>query len=436
MLFDQVLEKESPISCITSWLGASRLNSRFGEINNRPKWAIPWVEDDTAMVSPQLWVGRLRRDASDAHASGCTGLMGIHWRTKILSPNFATLAAAGWSQEWDNKLDMRHPSSTGPRDLPCTDFYVEWCQSEFGPGATQPLAELFMSLDSGGPLEAHSFDGAWPRKMPLPSVWIDGPGGIRVDKTLWDEVKTRYEFVDKMAALRPRITGKGNLSRFDYWLISFKFLKAMGQLSCTRGELDDAMEAVAKEKDATQQKELIEEHALPLRIELSRLWETMITYQLAATDTPGELGTIANLEQHTLRNLNFLDLHDAKLEAFLGRPLPQGINISKKFNGTPRIIVPCLRSHLAMNERLALKVIVLDNKKTKSAKLYWRKLGKKEYQTVALKHVSRSVYKVQLGSMNDDFEYYIQAESSVGRKLLFPATAPDINQTVVISDLE
>ena len=88
-----------------------------------------------------------------------------------------------------------------------------------------------------------------------------------------------------------------------------------------------------------------------------------------------------------------------------------------------------------MNERLVLKVIVLDNKKTKSAKLYWRKLGEKEYQNVDLKHVSRAVYKVQLGSMNDDFEYYIQAESSAGRQLLFPATAPEINQTVVVSDL-
>jgi hypothetical protein len=330
---------------------------------------------------------------------------------------------------------MRHSSPTGPRDLPCTDFYVKWCQSEFGPEATQALAELFVSLDSGGPLEADSFDGAWPRRMPLPSIWIEGPGGIRVDKTPWDEVKTRYDFVDEMAALRPRINGKGNLSRYDYWLSSFKFLKTMGKLSCTRGEFDDVMEAVAEEKDATQQKVLIEEHALPLRIQLSRLWEAMITYQLAAADTPGELGTIANLEQHTLRNLNFLDLHDAKLEALLARPLPQGVNTSKKFNGTPRIIVPCLRSHLAMNERLVLKVIVLDNKKTKSAKLYWRKLGEKEYQNVDLKHVSRAVYKVQLGSMNDDFEYYIQAESSAGRQLLFPATAPDINQTVVVSDL-
>ncbi len=602
MLFDQVLEKESPISCITSWLGASRLNASFGEIKDRPKWVIPWIEDDTAMVSPQLWSGRLRRDASDAYSSGCTGLMGIHWRTKILSPNFDTLAQAGWSQQWgvdidaldtqaipvvevkegykagqtanyvgreiadteedliyqscrfrldgyrlvipngkydvtlkfcethysdpgkrvfnvkvmgnmaaeeldvfaragqlkayditvknvkitngvlnidfDSKvefpfiaaididghtddlnqikgkpftrkincggkkwedyeadlgrLNIRQPSQSGPRDLPCDDFYLKWCQSEFGPEATQELAELFVSVDSGGPLEAHSFNGAWPRKMPLPSVWIDGPGGIRVDNTPWDEVKKSYEFVDKMAALRPRIKGKGNLSRFDYWLNSFRFLKVMGRLSCTRGEFDKLMAEVEKERDTSLQKKMNKEYALPLRVKLSRLWEEMMTCQLEATDTPGELGTIANLEQHTRRNLNYLDLHDATLEKFLGRQLQQETKVSSDFTGTARIIVPCLRTQLAADEKLELKVFVLDNEKVKSAKLHWRKIDEKDYQTVNLKHVARGVYKITLPSMKNDFEYYIRAESSTGEKLIYPATSPQINQTVVV----
>ena len=36
-----------------------------------------------------------------------------------------------------------------------------------------------------------------------------------------------------------------------------------------------------------------------MRIRMARLWEKMLTWQIAATDTPGELGTIANLEQHS-----------------------------------------------------------------------------------------------------------------------------------------
>jgi hypothetical protein len=52
------------------------------------------------MIGYQPWVGRMRYDAVDALRLGCTGLTGIHWRTRILAPNIAALAQAGWDQSW------------------------------------------------------------------------------------------------------------------------------------------------------------------------------------------------------------------------------------------------------------------------------------------------------------------------------------------------
>ena len=52
---------------------------------------------------PQLWAGRMRCDAADALQYGCTGLMGIHWRTRILAPNVSALAKAAWDQTGWNK---------------------------------------------------------------------------------------------------------------------------------------------------------------------------------------------------------------------------------------------------------------------------------------------------------------------------------------------
>ncbi|AQT67390.1 Alpha-glucuronidase [Anaerohalosphaera lusitana] len=599
-LFDRSLAKDVPISSITSWLGASRLNDGFAKIENRPKWAIPWLEDDTAMLSPQLWVGRLRRDAADARDYGCTGLMGIHWRTRILSPNFTTLADAGWRQDWlpeeepvvptekielkeghsggqaanyapneitgtdadpvyqtcrynlsyyrllvpngkynvtlkfcevhyrepgkrvfnvsvmgekvaenldvfkkaghlgtydlvvsdvkvtngilditfdpvvefpfiagiviegktadlnqiegkaytrkincgngkwqDYQADLgkiRNPSA-GPltaRDLPCEDFYRDWCKSEFGPEAARELAAIFTELDSGGPLEAYSFPSAWPRNIPLTNVWIAGPGGIRVDQTPWSEAQKDYAFVDKMSDLRTRIKGKGNLARFDYWLNSFKYLRAMGELSCTRGELDKAVNSAANENDKTEQKTLAAQRVLPIRIKLARLWEQMMTYQLAATYTPGELGTIANLEQHNSRNLNFVNLHDEKLEKLLGRPLPETANITGKYQGSPRIFVPALRSNINANERFELKVIILAKDKPQNPTVRWRPLGASDYNTLPLTHVARGVYKAKFPTMDKDFEYHIDAEFGSGENVRFPATAPAIDQSVVV----
>lgn len=102
--FDKYLPKSMPFSCINRNVGFDPVEPTFNELENRPSWAIPWLEDDPAMVSPQLWVGRMRRDAFDAERYGCDGLLGIHWRTRNIAPNIKALMDAGWSQEWKDGL--------------------------------------------------------------------------------------------------------------------------------------------------------------------------------------------------------------------------------------------------------------------------------------------------------------------------------------------
>ncbi len=88
------------MSCINRNLGHSEVEPSFAAITGRPKWAIPWMENDPDLVAPEPWAGRMRYDAADAKRLGCTGLLGIHWRTKIMSPNVAALADAAWDQSW------------------------------------------------------------------------------------------------------------------------------------------------------------------------------------------------------------------------------------------------------------------------------------------------------------------------------------------------
>jgi hypothetical protein len=101
-LFDNVLPKQMPMSCINRQVGHDPVEPGFADVEGRPQWAIPWLEDDPAMISPQLWVGRMRKDAADALSYGCTGLMGIHWRTRVLGPNVSALAKAAWDQSTFN----------------------------------------------------------------------------------------------------------------------------------------------------------------------------------------------------------------------------------------------------------------------------------------------------------------------------------------------
>ncbi len=100
-LLGKALSADISLSCISRAVGFDPVEPGFAEVSGRGKWAIPWLEDDPAMCSPQLWAGRMRRDAHDALRYGCTGLMGIHWRTRVIAPNVAALAQAAWQQGSD-----------------------------------------------------------------------------------------------------------------------------------------------------------------------------------------------------------------------------------------------------------------------------------------------------------------------------------------------
>jgi hypothetical protein len=583
-LFDTILPKTMPMSCINRNVGFAPVEVGFARVEGRPQWAIPWLEDDPALIIPQLWVGRMRRDAADALAYGCTGLLGIHWRTRVLGPNVSALAKAAWEQEpWNpylgkeipvpdptrkegreggsvatfpndaiadtehdsvyqtvvygvkayrlkvpngmytvrlqfcephyteankrvfgvtiqgksviGKLDMfaavgkdraldytfggvevadgmleigfkpivEYPCIAGivvsgeglarkincgggaydeyeadlpqsdaddrSRDMPADDFYRDWARTQFGEEVAAPVAELFARLDGGRDAGKAGQSGT---NLPRPSTWVHGPGGIRPDSRPWKQVRKEYRFVDELAALRPKVKGAGNLERFDYWLNSFRYLRAVGRVNCTWARFNAAMDEVKKVQDAEKKEQLACARALPIRNELVEQVEEVHRLRLATVTTTGGTGTITNWQQHLLPDL--LTKPGEELADALGRELPEPAMPSDSYDGPSRLIVPTVRSVLTAGEDLRLKVIIVSPDRPRGGRLYWRPLGQGAYRQTALEHVARSVYSVTLRTdqmEGNDIEYYVQARGSDGEELVYPPTAPTINQTVV-----
>jgi len=582
-LFDNVLPKEMPMSCINREVGHAPVEPGFANVKGRPQWAIPWLEDDPAMIIPQLWVGRMRKDAVDAIAYGCTGLMGIHWRTRILGPNVSALAKAAWGDlGLDLSIDKRpHPPAPKPpegpeggkfarfpanpmagtdddplyqsvrydvgayrfdvpdgkyavtlkfcephydsthkrvfgvkiqgksvidsldpfrqagknkaidytfqdvavtdgqlvidfvyqleypciaaivvqgekatrkvncggpayrdyaadwpeskaggrqRFLPCGDFYLDWATSQFGPEAAEPIAEVFTRLDG---------------KLPRPSTWVRGPGGIRPDSRPWAEVDMEYVFVDQLEKLQGRVQGAGNLERFQFWLNQFRYLRMVAQVNCTWHRMNEAMKRVEAAEDAAVRKRLARDVALPIRRQLVGQVALVHRYLLETATTAGLLGNVTNWQQHLLPEL--LTKPGQRLAEILGEPLPADAVPGKSHSGGERLIVPVVRTSLVAGEALNLQAIFLpsDGRRAQDVALYWRQLGSTDFARVPLRHVARGVYEGGLpaASIRDDFEYYLQANCNVGTRpdgsplqlvLRFPATAPKLNQTVVV----
>jgi hypothetical protein len=244
-------------------------------------------------------------------------------------------------------------------------------------------------------------------------------------------VKKEYAFVDEFAALGPRIKGAGNRERYDYWVEIFRYLRAVGEVNCAWGEYNRVMEQVKQQKDAAAQREMARQLALPARVRLAGLVGVVFDHLLTTVSTTGELGTVANWNQHNLPGL--LTKPGEELARILGEPLPATAQLTQSYHGPMRIIVPTTRTSLAANEALKLKVIILSEAPPRTATLCWRRLGERRFARIPLKLVARGVYSVQFPvTGKDDFEYYIRAEPGRGQPVHFPATAPKRNQTVVI----
>lgn len=556
-LFDQALPKDVAMSCINREVGKAPVDPGFARIEGRPLWAIPWLEDDPSLTSPQLWAGRMRRDAADALRYGCDGLLGIHWRTRILSPNVLALARASWDQSWntlpksladesgpltgqpvafpDAKIagagdpavykdvrdrvfayylpvpdgtynvtlkfvegqfdrararvfdvllqgkrvlenldifaragkfkaldftfrgvsvaggrlavefadrihypvlaalvvegpgfakkincggpaveDYEADAPATPRHLPALDFYRDWAGAQFGPGAAEEAGGLFASLDG---------------RLPIPVVWTNGPGGIVPDVRTWDEVKGLYDFVDRFEALRPQVTGAGALDRFDYWAANFRYMRDVARFNVLWARFNAAFEKVKAVKDEAEKARLARETVLPLRIEMARSLRAVFDALLASVSNPGELGTIANWEQHLLPGA--WEKPGEALGGILGGPLPVEAELGREYAGPARVFVPTARTSLESGEPLAFKVLILAKAEPEKAEIRWRALGGGKFETALLEKIARGVWRARCPVQGMDLEYYVSVRVD-GRDLVWPPTAPDLPQTVVV----
>ncbi len=116
--FHERLPKDIIFSCLSDSLGWDPVSDAFSKLEGRERWPIPWIEDDPSMWLPQFHVNRLRDDIDRAERFGCQGILGIHWRNRIVDATAGYLARAAWDSEltaashFDN---YAHSQSVGER---------------------------------------------------------------------------------------------------------------------------------------------------------------------------------------------------------------------------------------------------------------------------------------------------------------------------------
>ena len=172
---------------------------------------------------------------------------------------------------------------------------------------------------------------------------------------------------------------------------------------------------------------------MPKYLALLARWGEAYGYLLATVQTPGDLATVINMENHQFYCPLVIASTGKRLAQALGGTLPLDAQPRKEYTGLPRLIVPTLRGSMQAGERLKINVIYLHSQAPRDLALWWRPLGKGKFRRVAASHIARGVYEVALPPPNDDVvEFHLKAVAANGQSVLFPATAPRLNQTVVV----
>lgn len=404
-IFDKVLPSGyAAISSIDMDVGNTPVDPSYKNITKHAKWVIPWMEDDPGLTAPELWVNRTLRHIINASAYGCTGLLGIHWRTRQVSPQISAMAQGSWALGLDSET-----------------FWSSWATANFGEGGAGAAA-VFDAIDSFN--------------LPRPVAWVSGPGGLSPGQC---GTSAQYAFVDKLSALAPKISGAANLARLNYWVESFRYMQAIAETECAWSSFAAAMKAVDAAKTPAEKKAIAQARALPARVALVANATKMMNHLLATVETPGSLGTIHNVLAHSFTKM--LTAPVADLEAALGTALPPDAVVPVTYGGpVSRLSVPVARGSIDAGEEFSLRVLLLKNGQDDavapgdvSVTAQVRSLGSGPFTSVPLTRVApgRDVFNGRFPSplTSSSFEYYLTTSTEV----MWPAGAPANTQTVVVA---
>jgi len=409
------------MSSIDMEVGNTPVDPAYKNITNHPdKWVIPWMEDDPGLTAPELWVNRTLLHAIDARAYNATGLLGIHWRTRAVSPQVAAMHGFSWDPERDSLA-----------------FWGEWALGQFGPSASTAAAAVFSSIDS--------FD------TPRPVNWRTGPGTLAADGGQCAAASgPTYAFVDAFEQLRALVAldiangdaDLNNLERFDYWAASFEYMRGIARFECDWAAYDAELAAVQKIADRGTQIAAAQGPLMGARASLVANASRMMWAHLARVSSLGDLGTITNVRSQSVANVLGDGATATLLQLANLTALPDGAAVPRVFDpaGAPLLRVNVVRGILTAGEPFRVEAFVLASAEQAAGAaltLFTAPVGGSAWSPTPMARVltGRAVFSATVtgAAVADDFQWFIAAAlPSPVATLVFPPTAPDSPQFVAV----
>jgi hypothetical protein len=429
--FHNALPEDVVFSSLSDDLGWDPVSGEYAKLEGRERWPIPWLEDDPAMWLPQLHVARFVRDMDLAEQYGCQGLMGIHWRNRIMDVDAGFQSGYSWN-----------------KDLSPTQFFQRFASAQARAPRASALAKILEDTDrdrlilcswagqvKNGHSEIHEYAGDYDEGFNFWSYY-EPPESV---------MTSQAEVARQLRALTDAATSPAEYERLNYLTQFVAFLTPYSQSWTLAHSLNLKLQKASeltKQNKGTEARQLILAEGVPLWLELApKVREVFLDYQeiVSTREDQGQLASMHNkYERLALFRLR------ASMKEFLGELPPEverSFAESREADGkaAPRAFVPTRPTVLRKGERVRITVVVPGPAKVVRATLFIRSQGAQAWSPSPMKLQQRRTYAGELqwrettGTLLD---YYVAAEveaSGAKKTLTSPPEAPHRYHTVTLA---
>ena len=429
--FHKAMPEDVIFSALSDTLGWDPVNEVFGKLEGRERWPIPWLEDDPAMWLPQFHVDRFVRDMNLAAQYGCQGVMGIHWRHRIMDVDAGFQSANSWN-----------------KGVTPTEFFQRFAGAQARAPRASALAKILEDNDrerkilctwtgkmKDGHSETHDFSGDYSDAF---SFWEDHVPTESV-------MKSQAEVARQLRSLTDAASSPAEHERLNYLTRFVEFLTPYSESWTLAHNLHLKLKNAGdlKKADKTEEaRKMILVEGVSLWLQLApKVREVFLDYQeiVSTREDQGQLASMHNkYERLALYRLR------ASMKEYLGELPPE---VERTFaevrqadgNAAVRAFIPTRPTLLRKGEQVRIYVVIPGPARVIGATLYTRAPESQAWTPAPMKLVERRTYTAELHwreSTGPLLDYYVAAEvESEGRKrnVTTPPEAPKRFHSVTLA---
>ena len=402
--FHRQLPGDVVFAALNDMTGWDPVHEAFGKLKQRERWPIPWLEDDPGMWQPQLHVNRFAHDMNRAQHYGCQGLIGIHWRHRIVDPT------AGFQARYSWRKDLRPDA-----------YYRAYAGSQAADVRANALAGILAGADrhhrllstgTGAVRNGHAvtraFSGDYSEAF---NFWSAYQPTAQV-------MESQRKTAAAMRALADSAEGAAERERLEYLARHVEMQVPYAECWVTAHQLHELLQRALRlrqDEQAEAARELVAREGVPLWLRMApEVRATMLHFQRIVA-TRNDLGTLASMHNKFVR-LALVRLR-LSMQEFLGELPPETESMLERVTAPdatapPRVFLPVRPGMLAAGEKVRVAVVAPGGEAVNAVTLHARPRGAAAFTAVPARLRGRRTYEATLGPFEagpELVEYYVTA---------------------------